>query len=149
MDYSSYERRWRLMKKNKGTREKFGDLNEQDHTNEKSFQEESSAEDEALIAELVHAFDKMELAIRNPESPPLHELENLVAVEQQRLLRRARLEIALFLIIALALIGSNMFLASKNLFVFFVIQGLVFIGAITFASRFFYRSKKKVRSGHV
>lgn len=137
------------MKRNKGTREKLDNLNEQAYTNGESFQEETSAEDEALIAELVHAFDQMEMAIRNPESPPLHELENFVAVEQQRLLRRSRLEIALFLIIALALIGSNMFLASKNLFVFFAIQGLVFIGAITFASRFFYRSNKKVRSGHV
>lgn len=136
------------MKRNKGTREQFADLNEQDHTYDESFHEESSAEDKALIAELMHAFDQMELAIRNPEPPPLYELENLVAVEQQRLRRLAGLEISLFLIIALAIIGSNMLLASMNIVVFFAIQGLVFVGAITFASRFFYRSKKKVRSDH-
>lgn len=136
------------MKRNKGTRERSADLNEQDHTYGESFHKESSAEDQALIAELLHGFDQMELAIRKPEPPPLYELEQLVAAEQQRLRKRAGLEVALFLIIALVLIGSNMLLASMNIIVFITIQGLVFVGAIAFTVRFFYRSKKKVRSGH-
>ncbi|PQP88650.1 YxlC family protein [Paenibacillus sp. AR247] len=136
------------MKRNKGTRERFADLNEQDHSYDESFHEASFAEDPALIAELLHGFGKMEMAIRNPEPPPLHELEQFVAVEQQRLRKRAVLEVALFLIIALALIGSNLLLASMSIVIFVAIQGLVFVGAIAFAVRFFYRSKKKVRSGH-
>ncbi|MBB3128389.1 hypothetical protein FHS19_003043 [Paenibacillus rhizosphaerae] len=136
------------MKRNKGTRERFAGLNEQDHTDGESFHEESLAEDPALIAELLHGFDQMELAIRKPDPPPLHELAQFVAAEQQRLRKRAVLEVALFLIIALALIASNLLLASMNIVVFVVIQGLVFVGAIAFAVRFFYRSKEKVRSGH-
>lgn len=135
------------MKRNKGTQERSANLNEQDPTYGEGFHE-VSAEDQALIAELVHGFDQMELAIRKPEPPSLHELEQLVAAEQQRLRKRAGLEVALFLIIALALIGSNMLLASMNIVIFVAIQGLVFVGAIAFAVRFFYRSKKKVRSGH-
>lgn len=136
------------MKRNKGELEQFADLNERNHTYGESFHEESSAEDQALIAELLHGFDRMDLAIRKQEPPPLHELEKFVAAEQQRLRKRAGLEVALFLIIALALIGSNLLLVSMNIVVFVAIQGLVFVGAIAFVARFFYRSKKKVRSGH-
>ena len=136
------------MKRNKGMREQTADLNEQDHTHGEGFHKESSAEDQVLIAELLHGFDQMELTIRRPEPPPLHELEQLVAAEQQRLRKRAGLEVVLFLIIALALIGSNILLASMNIVVFVAIQGLVFVGAIAFAVRFFYRSKKKVKSSH-
>lgn len=136
------------MKRNKRELVQFADLNERNQTYGENFHEESSAEDQALIAELLHGFDRMELAIRKPEPPPLHELEKFVAAERQRLRKRAGLEIVLFLIIALVLIGSNLLLVSMNIVVFVAIQGLAFVGAITFVVRFFYRSKKKVKSGH-
>lgn len=136
------------MKRNKRELVQFADLNERNQMYGENFHEESSAEDQALIAELLHGFDRMELAIRKPEPPPLHELEKFVAAERQRLRKRAGLEIVLFLIIALVLIGSNLLLVSMNIVVFVAIQGLVFVGAITFVVRFFYRSKKKVKSGH-
>lgn len=57
------------MKRNKGTQERSANLNEQDPTYGEGFHE-VSAEDQALIAELVHGFDQMELSIRKPD--PLH-----------------------------------------------------------------------------
>ncbi|MBW7460817.1 YxlC family protein, partial [Paenibacillus sepulcri] len=70
------------------------------------------------------------------------------ADEQRKLRMRAGMEVALFLVVALALIGGNMLLASMNIVVFAAIQSVVFVGAIAFAVRFFHRSKKKVKSGH-
>jgi len=136
------------MKWNKEERERSADLNKQERAHAEIVHEEPFAEDQALIAQLMQGFEQMELAIRQPEPPPLHELERFVAVEKRKLRRRAGLEVALFLIMALAIIGGNMLLASMNIVVFAVIQGLVFVGAIAFAFRFFYRSKKKVKSGH-
>ncbi|MED5016063.1 YxlC family protein [Paenibacillus chibensis] len=136
------------MKRNKEKRQELSDLNKQEHMQAESIHEEPSADDQALIAQLLHGFDQMERAIRQPEPPALHELEMLVASEQRKLRKHVGMEVALFLVIALALICGNILLASMNLIVFIAIQALVFVGVITFAVRFFYRSRKKVKSGH-
>jgi len=136
------------MKRNRREQEGLCDLNKHVHAHAESVHEEPSAEDQALIAQLLHGFDQMEQAIRQPEPPPLHELEQLIAGEKRKLRKRAGLEVALFLVIALTLIGGNMLLASINIVVFAAIQGLVFVAMIAFAVRFFYRAKKKVKSGH-
>ncbi|MDR0266983.1 YxlC family protein [Paenibacillus sp.] len=110
--------------------------------------DESSAEEEALIAHLLHGFDQMELTIKHPEPPPLHELEQLVTGHKQKLRKRAMLEWIIFLIIAFVLISGNILLVTSNLTVFVAIQGAVFVGVIAFALRFLLKSRKKVKSGH-
>ncbi|MCJ8013867.1 YxlC family protein [Paenibacillus sp. KQZ6P-2] len=109
--------------------------------------EHGSPEDEALIAQLLHGFDQMERTIRHPEPPALHELEQLVAVQRRKLRKRALLEWILFLLTALVVIGGNMLLAFSSIAVFATIQALVFVVIIASAARFFYKSRKKVKSG--
>ncbi|WP_136608347.1 YxlC family protein [Paenibacillus dokdonensis] len=110
--------------------------------------EKGSAEDEALIAQLLHGFDQMDLTIRDPEPPTLLELEQLVNGHRQKLRKQAALEWALFLIIALVIIGGNLLLASSSFVIFVVIQGIVFVGVIAIALRTLQKSRKKVKSGH-
>ncbi|MWV46813.1 hypothetical protein GRF59_24700 [Paenibacillus sp. HJL G12] len=110
--------------------------------------EESSAEDQDLIAQLLHGFDRMDATIRHPEPPALHDLEQLVAEHRQKLHKRAALEWAMFLIVALFIIGGNMFLAASSFAIFVVIQGVVMVGVIAYALRFIRKSRKKVKSGH-
>ncbi len=110
--------------------------------------EEDAADNDALITQLRAGFDQMDLIIQHPEPPALHELELLVTDRQKKLRKRAGLEWALFLVLALVIIGGNLFLATSSILVFAAIQGVLFIGAIAFVLRFIQRSRKKVKSGH-
>lgn len=110
--------------------------------------EKGSAEDEALIAQLLHGFDQMDMTIRQPEPPSLHDLEQLVAGHRTKLRKRAALEWCVFLLIALVVIGGNLFLAASSIAVFVAIQGAAFVVILAFVLRFFQKSRKKVKSGH-
>lgn len=110
--------------------------------------EKETAEEEAMIAQLLHGFKQMEMTIRQPEAPALHELEQLVAGHRTKLRKRAVLEWCAFLLIALMVIGGNLLLAASSIAVFVAIQGTAFVVILAFVLRFFQKSREKVKSGH-
>lgn len=127
------------------------DKNAQDQTKYMNDLEQTigSEEDEELIGQLLHGFDRMDHLAESISRPSIRQFEWMVKSHKKEIRRKNRVELLLFWLVALIVFGGGTLLALTNLLVFGIFQALVLVGAGGYAF-FSYRknSQKKVDAVH-
>ncbi|MGM0846344.1 MAG: YxlC family protein [Bacillota bacterium] len=79
------------------------------------------------------------------ENTPSREwFEHFTLSQQETLKRKYRKELAVFLVLAVLIIGVILFALYESLLLFAVIQGMTFIAAVTYSGTAYYKKVKRI-----
>lgn len=105
--------------------------------------DEKGTEEEAFLLELRHSLDRMDHVLDHPSIPSKEHLKDHINESWKRRRKLMMVELLLFWLVSLFVVGSGTLLAYSAPWSLLVIQGISFVVAIVIVIRFVIQRRKE------